>query len=49
MQKRISESKWKFSYNTSHKRLSLKARFKMGFEELFGYRLWEYKNYTLLK
>lgn len=49
MQKRIDRQNWQFDYDPSKRRLSFKSRFKLGFEKLFGYRIGEYKNYTLLK
>jgi len=49
MQKRISEKKWKFSFDPSAKKTSLKSRIKLGFEKLFGFRIGEYKNYRLIK
>jgi len=49
MADRIKRVNWKFTYNPSQRKLSFKSRFKLGFEKAFGYRLWEYKNYTLLK
>ncbi len=49
MLKRINEKHWTFNHNLSQKKLGFKSRFKLGFEKAFGFRLWEYKNFKLVK
>jgi glycosyltransferase involved in cell wall biosynthesis len=49
MQKRISEKNWKFSFDPSNKKTSVKSGIKLGFEKVFGFRIGEYKNYRLIK
>jgi hypothetical protein len=46
---RIERINWKFDHDVSIQRFSLKERFKRFVELLTGYRLWEYKNYVILK
>lgn len=48
MQKRIAALNWKFSFDPTRKKLSLKSKFKLGVEKLTGWRIGEYKNYRLL-
>jgi hypothetical protein len=45
MQERIAARNWHFTFDPSQRRLSLKARFKLGVEKLTGWRPGEYKNY----
>lgn len=47
MQQRIAEKNWKFDYDISKSQLSLKEKFKRIVEKITGYRLWEYKNYSV--
>lgn len=46
---RISKMDWQFEFDPSHKQYTLRDRLLMGIEKWTGYRLWEYKNYDLLK
>jgi hypothetical protein len=48
MQDRISHINWKFDYDLSFRRFSLKDRIRMFVESITGYRLWEYKNYKII-
>lgn len=50
MQERVSSQDWDFTYNPLHKpKLSLKRRLLNAFEKMSGYRIGEYKNYTIAK
>ena len=49
MLERISKSKYSFEYDASKVRVNIKNRFRQFVEKLTGHRLWEYKNYKLLK
>ena len=48
MQERISHINWKFDYDLSYRKFSLKDRIRMFVESLTGYRLWEYRNYKII-
>lgn len=48
MQSRINRVNWKFDYDLSYRRFSLKDRIRMFVESITGYRLWEYKNYKII-
>jgi hypothetical protein len=45
MQKRINKSNWKFTFDPTKKRLSLKMKALYMIEKLTGWRVGEYKNY----
>jgi len=49
MNERIRNSKWNIKLDTSKKRLGLKAYILYIIEKLTGYRLFEYKNYSVIK
>ena len=50
MQELVKNQNWEFTYDPSQKaRLSLKRRFLDAFEKRFGYRIGEYKNYSIVK
>lgn len=50
MQARIQRKNWHFDFDPIHQnRFKLKDRFKMFVEKWIGYRVGEFKNYTLLK
>jgi hypothetical protein len=48
MRDRIAQKNWKFDFDPSMKKLSIKSRFKMGLERLTGWRIGEYRNYKLI-
>ena len=48
MQNRINNKNWKFQFDPSQKKLSLKSRFKMNLEKITGWRIGEYKNYKII-
>jgi len=48
MRERIAQKNWKFDFDPSMKKLSIKSRFKMGLERLTGWRIGEYRNYKLI-
>ncbi len=48
MRERIAQKNWKFDFDPSKKKLSIKSRFKMGLEKLTGWRIGEYRNYKLI-
>lgn len=48
MQPRIDRMNWQFDFDIRQKKLSFKNRFLKGFENLTGWRVGEYRNYTLL-
>ncbi len=45
MHNRINKQNWKFKFDFSKKKLSVKHRFKIFVEKLTGWRIGEYKNY----
>lgn len=47
MQQRISQKNWKFSFDPTQKRFSLKQRILLFIEKLSGWRPGEYKNYKI--
>jgi hypothetical protein len=49
MQKRIDKINWKFDHDLKIRRLPWKYKLKMFVEKCTGYRIFEYKNYKLLK
>jgi hypothetical protein len=49
MKARIAGKNWSFRYDPSRKKLSFKARIKLGIEKLTGWRPGEYRNYRLLR
>ena len=49
MQKRIEKMNWKFSFDPTQKRLSLKDSFLQKIEKWSGWRIGEYRNYEILK
>lgn len=48
LQERISKKNWKFDYDISKKRYSVKERFKRFVYLFTGYRIGEYKNYKII-
>ncbi len=48
MKSRIEQSNWKFDFDLSYKKYSLKDRFKIFIEKISGYRIGEYKNYKII-
>ncbi len=48
MQKRIEKLNWKFDYDISYKKYSLKEKFKLFVEKYTGYRIGEYRNYKII-
>ena len=48
MQQRIKKTNWKFSFDPTQKKLSLKQRFLQFIESAFGWRIGEYKNYKIV-
>jgi len=48
MQNRINNINWKFSFDPTVKKMSLKNKILYKLEKLTGYRVGEYKNYKLL-
>ena len=49
MRERIARKNWKFSFDPTQKKISIKSKLKLGFERIFGFRIGEYKNYRLIK
>jgi hypothetical protein len=51
MQKRISATNWKLDINLKKLRhkMTLRRRFLQKIEDLTGWRLWEYRNYKIIK
>jgi len=49
MEKRIESINWKFSFDPTQRKLSLKNKILMTIERWTGWRIGEYKNYQLLK
>ncbi|MEO8150946.1 MAG: glycosyltransferase family 2 protein [Bacteroidia bacterium] len=45
MQPRINRINWKFEFDPTHKKLSLKSKFSAAMEKYFGWRPGEYRNY----
>lgn len=45
MQNRINNINWKFTFDPTQKKISMKYRFVEFVERIFGYRIGEYKNY----
>lgn len=48
MEKRIESINWKFSFDPTQRKLSLKNKILMSIERWTGWRIGEYKNYKLL-
>lgn len=48
MKNRIEQSNWKFDFDISYKKYSMKDKIKLFFENLTGYRIGEYKNYKII-
>ncbi len=48
MRQRIEQKNWKFDFDPSRKKLTLKARLKTGLEKATGWRIGEYKNYKVI-
>lgn len=48
MQNRINQMNWKFSFDPTQKKISLKVRFLMFIEKTTGWKVGEYRNYKLL-
>lgn len=49
MKNRIENVNWKFSFDPSKKKMKFRHRVAHAFESITGYRLGEYKNYTIVK
>ncbi len=49
MKEIIAGKDWDFSYDSSKSNMKLKDKILSGFEKLFGYRLFEYRNYKIVK
>ncbi len=49
MHEKIAKQNWKFVYDKSKSKMPFKHKLLHYFEKLTGYRLFEYKNYKLLK
>ncbi len=49
MKSRIQQKNWKFDFDPTKKKLSLKSRFKQWVERNTGWRIGEYKNYKLIR
>ncbi len=49
MKELIAAKDWAFMYNPSKSNMKLKEKILNGFENLTGYRLFEYKNYRVIK
>ena len=49
MQARIAEKNWKFDFDLSKNKYTLKDRFKRFVEKLTGHRPFEYRNYKIVK
>ncbi len=49
MQKIVSNSHYILKYDSNKVKINLKNKFRIFIEKLTGYRLWEYKNYIILK
>jgi glycosyltransferase involved in cell wall biosynthesis len=48
MQERIKKVNWKFDYDLSYNRITLKEKFKRTYEKITGKRPFDYTNYILL-
>ena len=48
MQARIDKMNWKFSFDPTQKKLSLRFKVLMFIEKVFGWRIGEYKNYKII-
>lgn len=48
MQPRINRANWKFDFDISKNKITVKDKFKNICEKLLGFRPFEYKNYTLV-
>lgn len=48
MQERINKMNWKFSFDPTQKKISLKLKFLMFIEKKFGWKAGEYKNYKIV-
>jgi len=48
MQERINKMNWKFSFDPTQKKLSLKIKTLMFIEKTFGWKIGEYKNYKIV-
>ena len=48
MQKRIQSRNWKFDYDLSYNRLSLKDKFKTMVQKLTGYHVGEFQNFKII-
>ncbi|MDF2437110.1 MAG: hypothetical protein K0Q95_1486 [Bacteroidota bacterium] len=48
MQERINKMNWKFSFDPTKRKLSLKKRVLFFIEKTFGWRVGEYKNYKII-
>ena len=49
MHPRIANNNWKFDYDISTNKMSMKERFKRFSEKLFGRQIGEYRNYRIVK
>ncbi len=49
MKQTINNKDWEFKYDPSKSNMSLKDKFHNGWEKVFGYRLFSYKNYNLVE
>jgi hypothetical protein len=49
MQARIKRNNWKFDYDISTNKFTLKEKVKRWSEKLFGFQVGEYKNYRIIK
>jgi hypothetical protein len=49
MKTRIQQKNWKFDFDPTKKKLSLKSRLKQWVERNTGWRIGEYKNYKLIR
>jgi hypothetical protein len=47
MQERIHKMNWKFSFDPTQKKLSMKVKLLMFIEKKFGWKIGEYKNYKI--
>ncbi len=48
MQQRINQMNWKFSFDPTQKKLTLKLKFLLFIEKKFGWKIGEYKNYKII-
>lgn len=48
MQKRIDQMNWKFSFDPTQKKTSLKLKILMSVEKTLGWKIGEYKNYKII-